>query len=196
MTSQGGKRTIEIRRGLFLLAALSALGALCLVVIVGSGTAQSQSGTLVCIKLNKPRKGSVRIPANGLCHGNERGLFLAATGPQGAPGTPGGPPGPPGIQGIQGPPGPIAYERVSAPSSAQTDGSETKDVVCPGGKRVLGGGFDISTSDPLESDRVFGTASFAPDDFTWRVRAEVVEGVTALTGTWTLTAWAACATAP
>jgi hypothetical protein len=93
-----------IRHGKILLAALCALGVICLIVIASSGTAQSQQGALVCVKLNKPRKGSVRIPANGLCHGNERGLLLNATGPQG-PRGPQGPQGLQGLQGSQGPPG-------------------------------------------------------------------------------------------
>jgi hypothetical protein len=192
MTSPGSKGTIEIRRGWFLLAALSALGALCLVVIVGSGTAQSQSGTLVCVKENKPRKGSVRIPANKLCHGNERGLFLAATGPQGPPGTPGGPPGPPGDPGPPGPPGPIGYQRVNTPPAVQPAGtpSATLPVDCPLGKKVLGGGFTITHDD--STDRIFGTESRALDDDTWQVSAEAVGTPT---GGWNLTAWATCATA-
>ena len=180
MTRLGGKSTIEVRRGLFLLAALSALGALCLIVIVGSGTAQSQqSGTLACVKQKKPRKGSVRIPSNGLCHSNERGLVLNRVGPQGPPGT--------GVSG---------HQRVSASTPRlATDLTGTTDVNCPAGKSVLGGGFDIAATGG-DSDKIFGTASFPIDSDTWRVRAEVVEGAVFVpTGPWILTAWAACATA-
>jgi hypothetical protein len=121
MTTMGGKRNIEIRREWFLLAALCALVAVCFIVIASSGTAQSQQkGTLICVKLNKPRKGSVRIPASGLCHGNERGLFLNQTGPQGPPGIQ-GPPGAPGAPGTPGAP---------CPNQATITPAEGPTVVC------------------------------------------------------------------
>jgi hypothetical protein len=106
MTKPGDQRSAAIPRGMALLIALCALGVVCLIVIASSGTAQSQQGTLVCVKQKKPRKGSVRIPFNGLCHGNERGMFLNATGPQGARGAQ-GPPGAPGPPGPPGPPGTV-----------------------------------------------------------------------------------------
>ncbi|SRR6266511_2465289 len=133
MERLAGKDTIEIRRGKLLFGALIALAALCATVIVGSDTAPAQTNTLLCVKQNKPRKGSVRIPANGLCHGNERGLLLNATGPQGPPGTPGGPQGPPGpqgIQGIQGPPGPVGPEGPRGPEGPQGPQGDP-GVSCP-----------------------------------------------------------------
>jgi hypothetical protein len=117
MTIHGGKRTMAISRAKVLLTALCALGVVCLIVIASSGTAQSQQGTLVCVKQNKPRKGSVRLPINGLCHGNERGLLLNATGPQGSPGIQ-GPPGPPGSPGAPGAPCP--FTQVITPQTPNT----------------------------------------------------------------------------
>jgi hypothetical protein len=115
MTASGDARRIEIGRGKALLAALTVLGALCVMVVVGIDTAPAQSNTLICVKENKPRKGLVRIPPNGLCRGNERGLLLHATGPQGPPGTPGGPQGPPGPQGPLGPQGPSGPQGPQGP---------------------------------------------------------------------------------
>ena len=196
---------------------LAAAAALCLFAIVGHVTASAQSGFLACVKAKKPNKGLVRIPGGGSCRGNERGVLINETGPQGPAGTPGGPQGPPGIQGpigeqgppgppgpqgtigpqgIPGPAGPTGYEVETASSAAQTDGSETLEVSCDvgDGKSVLGGGFGITTSVGSESNKVFGTASFPLDSDTWRASAEVTAGAT-VTGTWTLSAWATCATA-
>jgi hypothetical protein len=182
-------RTIEIRRGTALLGALAVLGALCVTVVVGIESAPAQTSTLICVKQKKPRKGSVRIPSNGLCHGNERGLLLNATGPQGPPGTPGGPPGPPGPPGASGPLS--GYERVNSAPGVQPPGtpSATQPVDCPMGKKVLGGGFTIAQD--TAADQIIATESRALDDDTWQVGARAV-GTPA--GGWTLTAYATCAT--
>jgi hypothetical protein len=126
MTTPGDPRTAAIPRGMALLIALCALGVVCLIVIASSGTAQSQQGTLICVKQKKPRKGSVRIPFNGLCHGNERGMLLNATGPQGSPGIQGppGPPGPPGSPGTPGTPG------APCPNQLTITPAEGPTVVC------------------------------------------------------------------
>jgi hypothetical protein len=61
-------------------------------------------------------------------------------------------------------------------------------------KSALGGGFDLTTSAADESTEVRATASFPLDSDAWRVCAEVVEGGV-FAGTWTVAAWAPCATA-
>jgi hypothetical protein len=104
-----------------LLIALCALAVVCLIVIASSGTAQSQQGqgTLICVKQNKPRKGSVRIPLNGLCHGNERGMLLNASGPQGPQG-PQGVPGAPGTPGTPGAPCPNTQSIMTGDTPPQS----------------------------------------------------------------------------
>ena len=88
----------EMMRRKFPLA-LTGLGVLCALVLVGPGTAPSQTGSgsgfLICAKKKKPNKGALRMPSNGVCKGSERGLFLNQVGPQG----PQGPPGAPGAPG-------------------------------------------------------------------------------------------------
>jgi hypothetical protein len=186
------------------LATLLALSAFCVFAVLQIGTAPAQTGgVLVCVKSKKPGKGLIRLPGKGSCRGDERGVFLNQTGPQGPPGTPGGPPGPQGAQGQQGQqgapglpgsPGVSGYTLASAGSLPQTDASETQDVSC-GTKRVLGGGYDIGTSDPADSNKVIATRSFPLNATTWEVHAEVVFGATINPlGTWSVAAWATCAT--
>jgi Collagen triple helix repeat (20 copies) len=204
------------------LATLIALGSVCGAVALGGGTAPAQTGYLVCVKSKPPGKGLLRLPSKGSCRGSERGIFLNQAGPQGPAGTPGGPAGPQGIQGpmgpqgIQGPMGPqgipgtngtngtngingtdgspgvSGYVTASATSLPQSDDSETQDVTC-GSKTVLGGGYVIGTADGGDANKVVATSSFPLDANTWEVHAEVI-GPGGLLGTWTVTAYATCAT--
>jgi hypothetical protein len=179
------------------LATLIAVGSVCGALALGAGTAPAQTGYLVCVKSKPPRKGQLRLPSKGSCRANERGIFLNQTGPQGPAGTPGGPPGPQGIQGPMGPqgiPGVSGYVTASATSLPQSDGSETQDVSC-GTKTVLGGGYVIGTADGGDANKVVATSSFPLNASTWEVHAEVIPpGSTGLVGTWTVTAYATCAT--
>jgi hypothetical protein len=180
------------------LATLIALVSVCAAVALGGGTAPAQTGYLVCVKLKPPGKGLLRLPNTGSCRANERGIFLNQTGPQGPAGTPGGPPGPQGPQGIQGPIGPQGipgisdYETASATSEPQSDDNETQDVSC-GSKTVLGGGYVMGTAEDDDANKVVATSSFPLDANTWEVHAEVI-GPGGLVGTWTVTAYATCAT--
>jgi hypothetical protein len=192
------------------LATLIALGSVCGAVALGGGTAPAQTGYLVCVKLKAPGKGLLRLPSKGSCRANERGIFLNQAGPQGPAGTPGGPPGPQGPQGIQGPMGPqgipgtngtngtngspgvSGYVTASATSVPQSDRSETQDVTC-GSKTVLGGGYVMGTAEGGDANKVVATSSFPLDANTWEVHAEVI-GPGGLDGTWTVTAYATCAT--
>lgn len=202
--------TSAVNRTKVQLAILIALGTLLGVLAFGGGTAPAQTGFLACVKLKKPGKGLLRMSNTGTCRGNERGVLVNQTGPQGPAGTPGGPQGPPGIQGppgspgapgapgapgtpgAPGDPGVSGYSRVPATSTPQSGGSATQDVTC-GTKTVLGGGYDIGTV-AADAARVIATSSFPLDDHTWRVQAQVLGDPTTLTGTWTVTAWATCAT--
>jgi hypothetical protein len=160
----------------------------------------------VCVKQKNPGKGLMRLPSSGSCRGNERGVFLNQTGPQGPAGTPGGPQGPPGSPGAPGSPGSpgspgtpgvSGYVTVSNPSLPllTSVGTATQDASC-GTKTVLGGGYQIQTSDPADTGKFVATSSFPLDANTWRVRADLVPGATPpnAAGTWTLTASATCAT--
>jgi hypothetical protein len=117
-------------------------------------------------------------------------------GPQGIPGTNGtnGTPGTNGTNGTNGSPGVSGYVTASSTSVPQSDGSETQNVSC-GTKTVLGGGYVIATTAPADSNKVFATSSFPLDANTWQVHAEVVDGsILTPDETWTVTAWATCAT--
>jgi hypothetical protein len=86
------------------------------------------------------------------------------------------------------------YGTATSTSVSQTDSSETQDVTC-GTKNVLGGGYVIGTSDAGDAGKVFATASFPLNANTWRINAQVVAGAVLTVGeTWTVTAWATCAT--
>src|SRR3954469_10646015 len=175
------------------LVTLIALGGVVGAVTLGGSSAPAQTGFLVCVKSKKPGKGALRLPSGGSCRGNERGIFLNQTGPRGPQGVQ-GPIGPQGIPGTNGSPGVSGYTTASATSVPQSDGTETQNVSC-GTKTVLGGGYVIATSAPTDSNKVFATSSFPVNASTWQVKAEVVDGST-LTPleTWTVTAWATCAT--
>lgn len=124
-------------------------------------------------------------------------------GPVGPPGSQGsigprgpeGPQGPQGIQGIQGeqgPPGVAAVERVSA-TSMLTMNEDTKaaSAVCPEGKRAIAGGAEV----PEATARVAIKASRPTDDgLGWQAVAIEVTDIDDPLMTWTLTAWAVCAT--
>jgi hypothetical protein len=174
---------------------LVVLGSLCVLGVYLTSRAPAQSGgILVCVKQKKPGKGLMRLPSSGSCRGNERGVFLNQTGPQGPAGTPGGPPGPPGSPGGPGVSGYTTASSLALPLLTSV-GTATQDASC-GTKTVLGGGYQIVTSDAADTGKFVATSSFPLDANTWRVRADFVPGATApnLVGTWTLTAWATCAT--
>jgi Collagen triple helix repeat (20 copies) len=95
-----------------------------------------------------------------------------ATGAQGDPG-PQGIPGQAGDRGPQGDPGMSGYQRVVAfDGFGESLTTESRDVNCPAGKKVVGGGAEF-----VDADRnVAISGSRAIDDDTWRVTAtEVVE---------------------
>jgi hypothetical protein len=177
-------------------AILFALGLFCLIAVLQAGPAPAQTGFLACVKLKKPNKGLIRVPLSGGCRSSERGILINQTGPQGPAGAPGGPVGPQGPQGIQGPMGVgvsgyATAVPVTSPVKSATDTSDTETATCPAGTKVLGGGYSIAAADP---GGVVATASFPSGTGTWQVNAQVVAGFT-LTGTWTVTAYATCATA-
>ncbi|WP_199548951.1 hypothetical protein [Streptomyces sp. N35] len=107
-------------------------------------------------------------------------------GEKGDPGTPGGPAGPAGpagpegpegAEGAEGPEGPAGkdgaagkdgvsgWEKVSGTYTALTAGGNDKNVACPAGKKVLGGGIDVASTDYSD----FGIRASMPyGDTAWR----------------------------
>jgi hypothetical protein len=86
---------------------------------------------------------------------------LGAVGPTG-PAGPGGPKGDPGPAGVAG------YQRVQQQQEAPRTGERTYTVPCPGGKSVLGGGFNFSKGqDPND---LFVIESTASSDSAWEIR--------------------------
>jgi hypothetical protein len=188
----------DVNRRKLQATALVVFGSLCILGVYLTGLAPAQSGgVLVCVKQKKPGKGVMRLPSSGSCRGNERGVFFNQTGPQGPAGTPGGPPGAPGSPGTPGSPGVSGYVTASNPSLPLLTSivTTTQDVSC-GTKTVLGGGYQIETSDATDAGKFVATSSFPLNANTWRVSAHLVPGATAPNpaGTWTLTASATCAT--
>lgn len=83
-------------------------------------------------------------------------------GPKGDPGAPGakgdqgpqGEPGVPGAQGQQGAPGLSGYQVVQGPDVVAAPGASVQATVsCPAGTRVLGGGYDTTSSTLVELNR-------------------------------------------
>ena len=79
-----------------------------------------------------------------------RAALRGGTGPAGLPGAKGdkGDPGSPGTPGADGAPGLSGVEMVTASASntINTLATLTADPECPSGKKVIGGGVDISLS--------------------------------------------------
>jgi hypothetical protein len=75
------------------------------------------------------------------------------------------------------------WERLSAASASNGTDTKTVSVNCSSGKKLLGGGGLTSDSS------VFIYASYPLDDDTWTVSARETTG----SPTWSLTAWAICA---
>jgi hypothetical protein len=92
--------------------------------------------------------GGVRVidpSAGGSCSTGESALnwnVLGAKGPAGLQGTP-GPTGQPGPAGSSG------YERNVQQFNTDQNGDGTGEVDCSSGKRVLNGGFEPSSTQPL-----------------------------------------------
>jgi hypothetical protein len=118
----------------------------------------------------------------------------------GAPGAPGAA-GPVGPQGPAGPPGPpgaggsFQLARVAVPSGNDTNNIKILDVVCPAGKRVVGGGGDLNSS--VQNDtRLALQDSYPINDVTWRVVAVKDNACNCPDYNWSFVAYAVCIDAP
>jgi hypothetical protein len=114
--------------------------------------------------------GDVRIVESSAdCRPSEHLEMWNIQGPEGPPG-PQGPQGSPGPQGPtepQGPAGISGYEIVFNSSSTNSDKFKDAVVVCPAGKRVLGGGAAIGSPD----DNVAIQESRPSGDNAWEASA-------------------------
>jgi hypothetical protein len=97
------------------------------------------------------------------------------------------PAGPVGAQGPQGPPGLSAREQVSAETTLTSQAPKNVTVTCPAGKRVIGGGAELSGAGRA---RVTVTENKPSGDNAWE--AEAFEAV-ATNQTWKVVVHAICA---
>lgn len=112
-------------------------------------------------------------------------------GPQGPKGETGekGDTGEPGIMGPKGDlgePGISGWERVVGITSTTSTDDQTASVSCPEGKKILGGGYLVASSNTTYYPR----ANYPSSDSVWTVT--VHRGGTG-TSSWGLTAYAICA---
>jgi hypothetical protein len=128
-------------------------------------------------------------------------------GPPGPPGPEGkegkeGPEGPEGPEGKEGPPGPngatgyLRVETTSAPASGDGGAPEIASATasCPGGRKVVGGGYEVDAGPAGEGNNpaeVAVTQDRATSDTAWSVSA--VTGNKDDVGAWTISAYAICA---
>ena len=98
------------------------------------------------------------------------------------------PVGPVGAQGPQGPPGLTAREQVSAETPQNSTASRTITATCPVGKKVIGGGVELSGPGRA---RVTATENKPSGDNAWE--GEAFEAV-ATNAAWKLVVHAICAT--
>jgi len=112
-----------------------------------------------------PRAG--QIPVVGLS--GKLPATLGAVGPAG-PAGPAGPKGDAGAAGVSG------YQRVQIQVNAPTGNGKTGTypIPCPGGKSVLGGGFNFSKAEDTQDVTVIESA--AASDSTWEVKLRNATG--------------------
>lgn len=127
-----------------------------------------------------------------------------ATGPAGGPTGSTGPAGPTGADGATGPEGPTGppgggggavggWERVvGLPSASDETASKTAVADCGTGKKLLGGGYNITVASGNQGD-ISALDSFPFDDDTWMVVG--AEDDPGDVGAWSIQAYAICATA-
>jgi hypothetical protein len=176
------------------LSLLVALGSTSVAAVVALpdasvGTAQLADGAVVSAKV---RDGSVtsRDLANGSITGadvRDRSLTridLKAGALLPGPRGPLGPQGPPGEKGA---PGTSARQVVTAETALTSGSPKGVTVLCPPGKKALGGGADVTGAG---RDRTGITESTPSADAGWQARA--VE-LTATSADWQLHVYAVCA---
>ena len=143
------------------------------------------NGNVRLIDPDKPGKA-------GKCKGNEQAVSWNQTGPPGAPGAPGAP-GSPGAPGLS------ALQTVNLASVSNSVSPKEAAVLCPSGKRVIGGGAaitggsvasgatDLAATVALKTSRPITLGS----SDAWTARAEEI--APGFDGNWSLTIYAICA---
>ena len=130
-----------------------------------------------------------------------------AQGPPGptGPGGPAGPKGNPGeqgaqgiqgVQGVQGPPGLSGLEIKTAQSTEAASASAiTFSAQCATGKKIIGGGAEITGAGKAKVALIASKPDQASDPQQWTATGQPIAGQTiGMADTWKLTVYAICAT--
>ena len=153
-------------------------------------TAKIKNGAVTTPKLKNDAVNIDKLAANAVTASQvKNGSLLKEDFKSGQ--LPAGPPGPQGPRGVPGPkgaPGVSGLQRVDAATSASSANSKAVVATCPSGKRVVGGGAQVTGSG---SNKVSITQSF-PDSNGDRWNGNAVE-VVATGASWQLQAYALCA---
>lgn len=153
-------------------------------------TAKIKNGAVTTPKLKNDAVNIDKLAANAVTAAQvKNGSLLKEDFKSGQ--LPDGPPGPQGPRGVPGPKGASGVsglQRVDAATSASSANSKAVVATCPSGKRVVGGGAQVTGSG---SNKVSITQSF-PDSNGDRWNGNAVE-VVATGASWQLQAYALCA---
>ena len=153
-------------------------------------TAKIKNGAVTTPKLKNDAVNIDKLAANAVTAAQvKNGSLLKEDFKSGQ--LPAGPPGPQGPRGVPGPkgaPGVSGLQRVDAATSSSSANSKAVVATCPSGKRVVGGGAQVTGSG---SNKVSITQSF-PDSNGDRWNGNAVE-VVATGASWQLYAYALCA---
>ena len=143
------------------------------------------------VKNNDLRSADVRdnsLKSIDVLNGSLKALDFAPGQLQPGPAGPAGPQGPQGPAGPQGASGLAGVEIVKAQSVLSSDTLRTLHVVCPAGKKVLGGGgLIVGAGGDVALDE-----SYPPSPSAWRATAYEVNATGA---NWYLVTYAICASA-
>ena len=154
-------------------------------------TAKIKNGAVTTPKLKNDAVTVDKVAANAVTAGQvKNGSLLKEDFKSGQ--LPAGPPGPPGPRGVPGPkgsPGISGLQRVDAATSSSSSNSKAVVATCPSGKRVVGGGAQVTGSG---ANKVSINQSF-PDSTGDRWNGNAVE-VVATGASWQLQAYALCVT--
>jgi hypothetical protein len=162
------------------------ISTVCLVLLVGGGTAFAASTlgkeSIGARQLKKEAVTPAKLSAKA------KSALTGPAGPAGPKGAAGatGPAGPAGPAGAAGTSAALSTELVDASTANDTTVQKETSVACPSGT-VLGGGF-VLNSNGNPGVVLRAVRSYAPDTGTWLVRA--INGGTA--ETWQLTVVATC----
>jgi hypothetical protein len=154
--------------------------AVLVLVVAGAAGASATDGRAATTKLTGCRNTSTGtldqvkaglLPMGGACGAGEVAVTWTKRGPR-------------GYTGATGAPGVSGYQRVQTTVSV-TETMYSLGADCPAGKKVVGGGFVVSSA------VAYASQSYPWDDDTWVVSVYKTSGATP----WWLTVYAICVTA-